>query len=568
MGNNFKENIILSIKKNTFFEFILDNYSNNRADSTLVESLIELHNKNIINVLQEFSKLTNDGFGFFQIRDVLGQILPKIDASIKDAKKVVEHLTVRAGNDMASHRLISPFIVFCSKDEQRVIELLELSLEKINDFDHISTALIAGFKINNQVYFDKAITLISHENDSVKQRAIFALGRFDYSSTQELAERAMSEIFGHSKCCTDDLILSEQLGTIIQITSEFQLSENYLSDFLELHKKHTGEKFLHKIAANLQFKKLSRDIQTQMFSFFSAIKIENTRTIDCVDWYLYNKVGETLLTEHLEFLLDNTKQTNWISLLPNTKQKIQKEEFQPQLSEIITKWFLNKKSLYCLACKELLSTGTTDQLEISFDATNIKNSDLAYLANKSIGWLYIHAKTVTSLIISLIPLCDEEQLNEIEEVFLKILYFSFPGTVREELDKHLSSKEEKVVLFVKKMVQKHEEYWQILSPLFEIQEMRPSNRQRIQYQEKEEKMWEEMNKKSDTGFLTSLLFKNQVLLYGSKAICHIKANGQSHRQVLPLNKMSISTEMPKLPILEPHVLEYNLDELKYKECDT
>ncbi len=568
MSKNLKANIISSVKQGTFLTFIEDEYFQNRKEADFFNTLIELHNKREIDVILEFNKLDNKGFSFFSIRSILEKILPKINAPVLEVKEAVKTLTLRAGNDMESHSLIKPFIEFCSADEKRVEKLLETALDAIDDFDHISTALIAGFNINQNVYFNKTIGLINHPSDKVKCRAIWALSRFDFSKNKKLAKKCIKKILECSKDNQSEEILTEILGTIATLTSTLELEDTSLITFLELHKSIRGGIFLHKIAYLLKLYELSNNAQKKMFSFFAKLNPKNVGTLEYIDWYLYGKVGEPIFTEQVEFLLNNITSVNWLARFKNTKHKIQKEEYRTFLSQLITKWFLTRNGMYCLTCRELLTIGTTEQLTITFDESQIKDADIIYLAKKSIGWLHHIPITATELILSIIPLCNKQHIAQIEEITLRFLYINCPSQVGDCLKKQLNLPNGKIRLFATTLIKRYEQYLKTLERLFKIDEMQPSERQRSFYRNYQQKqMVEAFDKKSDGSFVSAFFPKRVTILYGNQVIYHQRIGEGKKRIVTPLQSHQVSVEVPRLPIFEPHIFQYELEEFQYGGCE-
>jgi hypothetical protein len=176
-----KGKLIQAYKDGNFFEIIQEVYYQDRKGEKLLPSLLaELHNEgrfDLVALFQSF-KNTTDNHDFFSTRRAFEEVLTHINAPVRDVADCVKHLTLEAGQDMAAYMLLSPFKEFCKKDTGRAKALFDLALTDIDEeFDHLSTAIEAGASNDEATYVNQAIDLLTHENELIKQRAIFALGR-------------------------------------------------------------------------------------------------------------------------------------------------------------------------------------------------------------------------------------------------------------------------------------------------------------------------------------------------------------------------------------------------------
>ncbi|SUD89910.1 hypothetical protein [Psychrobacter phenylpyruvicus] len=568
-----EKKIITSTKDGSFLDVIYDEYIQSlRNKSDLSTTLIRLHNSGAINLVKEFKALNNDENKpeFFLTRSILKDVLPLIDASVKELSDCIKDLTLKAGKDMASHTLLAPFVEFLTKDVIRVDELLKQELSEIDeDFDFISAALIAGFKIDNKTFFEKAIELLNHDNTIIIQRAIYTLGRFDFKNDSRLAETAIKEIMDNNTNLTDEKVLAVQIRTLIILVASFNQHESYLKKFLENKNNVDHPLFIHNIAQELDYnsKNLSESTQQLLFSFFKNLDSKKTGTIEHIDWYIYNKIStsdHTNLSHLFEYLIDNNNDSFNIRMLHHSIQELQDSKHKKLLSEIITRWFLRRQVKYCVSAFDLVNNSTDHQIELTFDINQIKQEDLVYLVNKSIGWFDLNPKTSLSLILSLIPRCTENKMRIIEEYVLKFVALNFPTQTKEFLEEKLTSNDSNVEAFCENIINKLENYFEQINTHQNIKELRPSNRHRVYYRNYEQKLFEDAMSKSNKNSLVDLLFpKKVVTLYGNKFIHkHEDVNGNVIRQVTPFSKLSHSIEYPNLASLTPHTLDYYLRVLK------
>lgn len=570
--NKFEQKIIDSAKNGNFLEALYEEYRKHiRADDDLIQTLVQLHNQEKINIISEFALLRNEksSSNFFVIRNIFRNLLPLVNASVEDAKSCIKQLTIEAGNDMTSHDLILSFIEFCSADASRVELLIEQELEVIDDdFDHISTALISGYKLDKKTYFDKAIHLLNHTNSTVVQRVLFAFSRFDFTNEPELAAVATKEIITHTKNVQDEQILPITISTLITLLSNFKELETDVIEFIESNINNDTPEFLFKIAQQLNYRhdSLSEKAQQLLFSFFKNLDAKNIGIIEQIDWYIYKKISNNdaiTVAKLFEYLLDNNDELVQVDILSHSLQKIQEQECEEMLSVVFTKWLLKREMIYCISAVKLVKTTTTHQIKIGFDKEQVKTEDLVYLANKSIGWLSFQPSAALSLIVSILPMCSESEIQLIENKTFELIALNYPSQTKAFLQEYSDSSDKNIVNFSENLIQQLESFLEEFNKIYEIQELRPSTRQRNEYANYQQKLFDEAASEPTESLFFSNLFTKKITLYGNKFIHkHKNPNGEMIRQVMPFSKMSHSIDFPSLANLAPHTQEYFLRLLK------
>lgn len=570
--NELEQKILDSTENGTFFEVLYEEYRKNiRDDNELIQTLAQLHNQGEINIPSEFALLNheNPSSNFFIIRNIFRNLLPLLNAPIEEIKDCVKQMTIAAGDDMASHDLITPFIEFCSADVDTVDLLLEQEVEVIDDdFDHISTALISGYKLDKKTYFDKAIHLLNHTNSTVVQRVLFAFSRFDFTNEPELAAVATKEIITHTKNVQNEQILPITISTLITLLSNFKELETDVIEFIESNINNDTPEFLFKIAQQLNYRhdSLSEKAQQLLFSFFKNLDAKNIGIIEQIDWYIYKKISNNdaiTAAKLFEYLLDNNELLQ-VDILSHSLQKIQEQEYGEMLSFIFTKWLLKREMIYCISAIKLVKTTTTHQIKIGFDKEQVKTEDLVYLANKSIGWLSFQPSAALSLIVSILPMCSESEIQLIGNKTFELIALNYPSQTKSFLQEYSDSSDKNIVNFSESLIQQLDSFLEEFNLLYKIKELRPSTRQRNEYANYQQKLFNEAMAKPIENSLMDMFFPNKkITLYGNKFIHkHKNSNGEMIRQVVPFSKMSHSIDFPSLANIAPHTQEYFLRLLK------
>lgn len=573
--NGLEQKIIDSAKKGTFFDVLYEEYCKYIGDDDeLIRTLVELHSQEKINIISEFGLLRNEASSsnFFIIRNIFRNLLPLLNVPVEEVKSCVKQLTIEAGNDMASHDLILPFIEFCSADIERVESLLDQELKVTDDdFDHISTALISGYKLNKKTYFNKAVQLLNHRNPVIVQRVIFALSRLNYNEEPELATTVVKEIITCTKSIENEQILSTAINTLITLLADYEELEPDIIEFFERNIGNKDPDFIFRIAQQLNYRhaNLSENIQRLLLSFFKDINIDWKGVINQIDLYIYKKISELNainIAELFEYILSNNSNSLDVGVLTNSLRRLREKEYEEVLSTIFTRWLLKREFIYCLSAVKLGKTTITSQIKIGFDKKQIKTEDLTYLANKAIGWFSLQPLTSLSLILSILPMCSESEIITIKKNTFNFIALNYSSQTRSFLEEHSNSSDKNTIAFIKYINQQLESFLEDFNSLHEIKELRPNTKQRIEYANYQQKLFDEASSEPKEEFFFSSLFTKRITLYGNKFIHKQQnSNGETVRQVMPFSEMSHSIDFPSLANLTPHTQEYCLRLLKIEE---
>ena len=573
--NELEKRIVDSIKDGTFLDVLYEEYREHIGDDNeLIRTLVELNNKEKINIVSEFGLLRNEASSsnFFIIRNIFRNLLPLLNVPVEEVKSCVKQLTIEAGSDMASHDLILPFIEFCSADTERVESLLEQELKVTDDdFDHISTALISGYKMNKKTYFNKAVQLLNHRNPIIVQRVIFALSRFNYNEEPELAATVVKEIITCTKSIEDEQVLSTAINTLITVLADYEDLEPDIVEFFERNLGNNDPDFIFRIAQQLNYRhaNLSENIQRLLLSFFKDIDIDWKGVINQIDLYIYKKISELNainIAELFEYILSNNSNSLDVGVLTNSLRRLREKEYEEVLSTIFTRWLLKREMIYCVSAVKLVKTSTTDQIKIGFDTGQVKVEDLMYLANKAIGWFILQPLTSLNLILSILPMCSDSKIKLIEKNIFNYIALNYSSQTKYFLQEHLNSSDKNTMTFSKDITQQLEDFLQNFSNFHKIKELRPSTKQRSEYANHQQKLFDEASSEPREELFFSSLFTKRVTLYGNKFIHKQQgSNGEMVRQIMPFSKMSHSIDFPSLANLTPHTLQYFLSKFQFED---
>lgn len=575
--DDLKVKLTQAYKDGNFFEFIREIYYQDRKDEKLLPGILtELHNKGQLNLVELFHSFKNktENHDFFSVRRVFEEVLPHINAPVKDVADCVKHLTLEAGQDMAAYMLLSPFREFCKHDNSRSQDLLDLALTDIDEeFDYLSTAIEAGASSDETFYVNQAIELLGNENELVKQRAIFALGRIGYRD-KKLLEPVAKAIWKASISSPSDIILATSMRALFAIASQSIDLESLFLEFLSTHSEHLGDRYIHAASEILFYdeKKVSANVEPELLNICSHTKPENKGTINNIDYALERILKRNDYDDCVAFLERFFELSNYqlsVKYFDSFVRELHNNK-DTYLSSLLTRWLLSKKVTLGKYAADLLRDSEKG-ISIGFDITCFINENKGvhlFLARKACGWFFNQPKTAISLIESLILDAPEDELNDIQKLIFHPLCVSYPGSIREHINALKESKEERIKQIASDVLSEYEEYQISVKSALNINELSPSEQDRHTYWRHHNKlMSESMKKARSKSFLTSLFAGNEsVLLYGNKSIHYIHHGEQKTRQEVPLSEISTSFEFASMHNLDPHGLENMIWQFKAEGC--
>ncbi|PFG53343.1 hypothetical protein ATG98_2440 [Marinobacter sp. LV10R520-4] len=575
--DDLKGKLIQVYKDGNFLDFIQEIYYQDRKDEKLLPSLLaKLHNEGKFNLVELFHsfKNTTENHDFFLVRRVFKEVLPHINAPVKDVADCVKHLTLEAGQDMAAYMLLSPLREFCKKDTDRSKTLLDLALTDIDEkFDHLSTAIEAGASSDEAFYVNKAIALLSNKNELVKQRAIFALGRIDYRN-ENLLEPVAIAIRKASISSPSDIILATSMRALFAIGSQSSDLESLFLEFLSTHSKHLDDRYIHAASEILFYdgKKVTDNVEPELLDICSNTKPENKGTINNIDYALERILKRNNFDDCVAFLEHFFELSNYQLSVKHFDSFVRElhNNKDTHLSSLLTRWLLSKKVKLGKCAADLLQESDKD-IFIGFDSGCFINESKGvhlFLARKACGWFFNQPKTAVSLIESLILDAPEDELNDIQQLIFHPLCVSYPGSIRKHMKELRESKEKRLKQIASNVLSEYEEYQASVKAALKINELSPSDQDRHTYWRHHNKlMSESMKKARSKSLLTSLFAGNEsVLLYGNNSIHYIHHGEQKTRQEVPLSEISTSFEFASMHNLDPNGLKNMIWQFKTEGC--
>ncbi|WP_324032504.1 hypothetical protein [Aeromonas caviae] len=573
-----KKGIIENYINGSLLDFIDDYYHHNKEDAeSLITLLSELHNRQQINIVEVFSKLSNipSSHDFFSKMIIFEKILPNLNSSIIDIVECVKKITLEAGQDMAAHTLIEPLIELCKKNINYTDELFCFSLSNIDpDFDSLSIAIQAGACINEKDYVEKGINLLNNKSSKVVERALFSLGKIKYQDHQQLIITA-TEIINSTSSTSSDKTLSISLRTLINLYSQNNSLESLVLEFLYKNSNYFGEQYVHTAATLIAHdnKKLNDKFKEILFDICCHVKPENIGTINIIDYALKNLLQQGAFIECVSYIEKMFSLTDYKLSIRNLNSFTHEINNYPDthLSSLVTRWLVSNNYYLCKNCSYIFDRRESDT-SIKFNIEmlyNISPQTYITLAKRACGWFFIRPEIAIGLITSLIYYVPDDALDEINEIIFNPLFISYPGSMYESISQLKNSSNHRMRKIAEDILVSFDKYQDAVEKATELKELIPSEQDRHTYRRHQNRLMDDSIKQARSkSFLSSIFSGNEsLLLYGNKSIHYIKHGEDKIRQEIPLQEISHSMLLASMLNLDPHGLNKMIFQFKIEGCN-
>lgn len=582
----FKEQLLQAIKDDQFFKIVYQEYIHNlqssatSSDTILNNTLIELHNHKEINLISLCLELKKTDAYFWELRMILQDILPDLDAEVIEVAELIAYLIHEAGrNNLANSMLFHSLEKFCLKDIQRIETLLEYTLNFIDETnDFVSIALKVGSQLDSVTYTQKAIELLSHESDIVLNQTIFALASMKIDKQEK--ENIAIQICNISREKQSDQLTVSSLHALSNLCSSDH--HQILISFLDEQKEYS-DYFVDKAAYILEGYLSYPEISKRFWTICSYVKVDyNTiNKIDDVLWRLVknNRFGET--EEFLELFFENNPQAK-ITAFKTYISVLVEQKNQQYLFSLLTKWLLSRKMILGKACMDLVAEINAHQkpfserladkeLYLTADISLIPKDKLyihLFLAQKACGWFFgIASVSMTSFIFSLIEHASNEELPKIQELLFNPIIINYPYIFKELYAKNKSSYSLKTIKIIEQIITEYDQFSDDLKPAYELKELSPNESDRFTYQ----KYWNDILSNNHKEVRKQSIFaafaKNQLILHGSKIVQYaVQPDENEKRFETPLNVLKTIQDTPSTMYLATEWLEDLLWIFKKEGC--
>jgi hypothetical protein len=556
-----------------FLEGVSAALSRNREERrALASELAALHNERLVNVLEGFTGLksrSKSGSDFFLVQ-VFGEVLPQLEASVREVIRCVLHLCREAGVDMVD--MLDGFQEFCSKQDARPQEALaEIEANPDMLMDLLVPSLVAGSQVDASIYLDETIRLCQHQNVEFRRRALFALGRLILGDDTTRTDLALSTLERVVETDMDDRVLASGITSALALMRQDAANELRYVAVITCALSRGNECALH--AASRLFGFHTSDVSPQLLQVLldhlMQVKPTNKETLDNIDYGIAHLLRSDCVEAGLRFLESLLRShPDELELFGDAMRAIRDN---PALrSKVVTRWLLGGEAVLCAGVGSIVDLPMGGSPEIEADAAELAGAEsvrFVFAARKVIGYLFRKPISAASFILSLMRQSPDAVVrSDLEALLLNPLLLNFSGSVAEYLTRRAESEEGEVKTSVIRALEALEEYLDGLRSVGDIPALHPSLEHRDAYRRHLSKEVARSFKNAQAQSVILQLVHKSVLLYGRKAIHHIFGpEGELNRMETQLGSHGTEIKFPRMASLDPQGLDYMLLAFKYEK---
>lgn len=569
---DLREKLLEAYRVGSFIETAIELSCGSKENRNKVsESLVALHNKGALNIIEEFNGLRNSqdaGSDFFLARHILENSLPHLNAPLLNVMECVAKLVEEAGQDMAANTIFEPFIDFCAADISRPVEGLKLIEESPKLWaNFICPVIVAGTRLDISRFYEEAVALTSHDDIEMRRSAIFSLGRIQFHQDTEMPMMAIKHLENLVAKNADDLILGNIFKSICSICKQYDSQENRVDKILDDALSKGQDYTLHAASEEFCFRtdELTKPIRSVIMRNLMRINPNNKGTIDNIDYGiadLMKKENQDQAIKFLENLLLAHPSDLSLKLFDSVIHQALSSG-KHLLNKLFTRWFLKGDRVLCDGIRIILKKVHGKEMHLEADLEEMPSPNpviLLFVARKTIGYLFFKPITSASIITSLMRQTDNpDALRDLTSLLFDPLLLNYPGSVGEFLKTCVSRETGQTRDAIQMALNDLEIYFEDLKSIDNVPEMHPPQSQREAYARHFNQEMSGAYKEAMKGSIVNLLFSKSVLLYGRKSIDYIyNDSGEAKRMEIPLQSHGTEMEFPRREHIDPFGLDYML----------
>ena len=543
---DLENTLIEMLTSNSSYEVLIEFLKDHRFQhKLLIQKLAELHNSNKLDFLDFLNSplialedLSNSISLYLNVITFIQAPTSKVLDTILAIKNKVEYC-------------YAPIDKFFNDNEKRIKEGVDLLIEnptKLVSF--LRTILICYSKVDTEKSYSLAKVLISNPNKDVQIESIYVIGYLVYTEKDALLNDGIHLLKSLLEQTNDEVLGSACLSSLNEICKKNESLRAISYDCLKLCLEHKSSNILEEVTRIvwLDSDHLTDNWNSCMLSYlskFSIVELSKRSGADHAFTALLKKENNKDVLDLLETIIASNTDINFsFESWHDVSSTIWANDVIDR-DKLITRWFHTGNYNLCKVASDLILKKDQETVQVS----KIEESNsYFYLARKAVGWLFIKPKAAAYFVLSVLDYCENSDFDNISDLLFYPLLMNTPHSVKEVIEKHLTGldKRKKKAKALQAILHKSEKYQEVMKQACSNKELHPSTKQREALGRKRyfenEAMMKEVHEKS---IFSSIFGKSKVMLYGNKSVfLQHGNNGDSKRQVMPLGKMSHSTEIP------------------------
>ncbi|MGJ8569500.1 MAG: hypothetical protein ACSHXI_02235 [Hoeflea sp.] len=565
-----KDEIIANHAAGTLPQLFVTRIRGHRGDEegrNFRAALVDLHNSGAIDVLEPARSIATSPVSqhdFFLVQNAYVEIIPELNDTVPAMLSAVKALTARAGNDLASGWANGAFRSWAENDDRARATIALIEPNNREDAAYLYLALQALAKTEPDAALDQAIAFLAGQDLPAQLGAAKAIGTLPLS-TSEACKRSLDALKTACEVGTDDNLLGHILAAAVDIARNAPDEEATAVLLVNEIIEDAGDQTIHGAVTTLMFNAsdLSPTLVELLTKFAHKIRIENTGTIEEIDQAAARLVQSDRVEEALALvvpIISAHEEFKSLDMLDSFAHALLRLD-QERLAHIIVTWLLSFDYNLGIATGSLVGGHHGDALVLEFDAAPLalSEADAILLAHRTIGYLFMYPITVASIVLSVVETNSDEGRRAIEDILFEPLLINFSGDLANWLKTKAADKGEQALPTIKHLLTRLDTYLDGLRRVECINEFRPSERERLIQNRRQQESMRQAHKKAEKRSVLMSAMSRSVLLYGNRSISYFQEqNGKKRRNETKMYSFSQTIEAPRQDIIEPFELDYTL----------
>lgn len=504
-----------------------------------------------------------NGRAFWDLQIFLCGLIPQIDVPCTALTSLTEALVEKGGDDGMANQPNAAFRKWCAANLQRSEEVLAAARKGERwATRHLGLALEASGDAEN------ALRLLSEEHGSeVHLGAITALGRIDLQ--EELAATAANKLAQYAADHADENVRNNALiSTFAILTKHPDLDRAPAVAALAQATSSPGANTLHAIATILWLHggSMTEDEVTAAFKSLENIDPSHLGTLSRIDMSLGDLVAAGRFEQVSGFVKAYTKHNKARDAL-KTFAGLRSELLKNNgyLARTVVDWFLDGDVSLCSTLASMLIGAYEKPIELSLVTVDLPTDpeEQLILCRRAVGHLFQSPVTAASVIISVLQHGDLSCVDELKDLLLDPLLYSYGGSLRSYLEGVRERLPDPGGEVLQTCLETKAEVLEHMQGIESCKELHPSESQRQLERVRWHRHMEEAVREGMKNSVLLHLVTTQTLLYGNKSSSYIADRGGELRKVeMSMGEHSVTQEYPQLDIFDPEGLQLRLLALK------
>ena len=504
-----------------------------------------------------------DGRAFWDLQIFLCELIPQINVPCAALMWLIETLVEKGGDDGMANQPNTAFRKWCAADLQRSEEVLAAARKgKRLAARHLGLALEASGDAEN------ALRLLSEEHGSeVHLGAITALGRIDLK--EELAATAANEVAQYAADHADENVQNNALvSTFAILKRHTDLDRASAVAALAQATKCPTANTLHAIATVLWLHggSMTEDEVTVAFETLENVDPGHLGTLSRIDMSLGDLVAAGRFDQVSGFVKSYTKHNKTrdaLKLFAGLQSELLKNN--GYLSRTVVDWFLDGDVSLCASLASMLMGVPDEPIELSLVTVDLPtdSEEQLVLCRRAVGHLFQSPVTAASVIVSVLEQGDLSCADELKDLLLDPLLYSYGGSLRSYLEAVRERLLDPGGEVLQTCLETKAEMLENMQGIESGKELHPSESQRQLERVRWHRHMREAVREDMKNSVLLPLATTQTLLYGTKSSSYIADPGGELRKVeMSMGEYSVTQEYPQLDIFDPEGLQLRLLALK------